>query len=405
MTPVNIFFIVFSPYTAFLPMIYLGFRILQKREMVYKNPWNIGLMFMFAWSLGVGAANDNQISSAASVAILLYLFLSIYIQNYYTDEKKIDKLLNTIVLFSTASAIIGILEKLTSIYYDTIWWGNLLGIPSYIYYKEGYRIFSTFGNPNVAGAWFAAMVLVCFYFFEKSLKTKRILYGAALCLFTIVLILTGSRGAGLGLEFGLIVYAYIKQKRESIIQLAIVFLIIGVFMFIIPELFPASNAITSSMNHEVGHSVSNRRAIWLACLEMFKSKPVTGWGLLGIFFAGSDIFHYYNRQPHGHNIWITIATTLGIVGLCAYVYMHHYIIDRIKLLYNKGCTLSPLFAGIQALVIGHGLVDFTIMTPQGGIIFFGCSALISSLAIQYSYSDDDSIFELPWLDKKGLQWK
>jgi hypothetical protein len=55
------------------------------------------------------------------------------------------------------------------------------------------------------------------------------------------------------------------------------------------------------------------------------------------------------------------------------------------LLSQNNCRLTPLLGGLLAIILGQGIIDFTIMNPQGGIIFFGSSALISGLAFQHDY--------------------
>jgi O-antigen ligase len=244
------------------------------------------------------------------------------------------------------------------------------------------------------------MIILCFYFYINNSKSQKVFYGGLILLFTAVLYLTGSRGAALGLEFGLLTYGYLSKNKKDMFFIACIFILVMVLMFIPSHLLPWNYNINSPLKHGVDSSVNNRSTIWISCLNMFKQKPITGWGLLGILFAKSDIFVYHTREPHAHNIWISIITTLGIVGLGIYIYMKIYLYEGIKILYINGCKLAPLFASLQVLVIGHGLVDFTIMTPQGGIIFFGCSALISSLAVKYSASREGILTYSSFLLKK-----
>lgn len=396
MLPLNIFLTVLSPYAAVLPFFYMVYVVHQKEMLMYKNPWNNGLLFLFVWSLLSGLVNQNSVSAVASLGILLYFYLSVYIQNCYTDANKVEKLFEQLLYFSIGSAFIGIIEKLTAIYYNSIPWGFLFGIPEEVSSKSSYRIYSTFGNPNVAGTWFAAMVLVSFYFFENSKGKKRIFHGILACLFMIVLYLTGSRGAGLGLILGIVIYTALRRKKEGSFFLLFLFASVVGLMFVLPQLQSyiikssvvgknvVVSSFNSSMSHDVNSSIYSRSTIWIDAFNMFKLKPITGWGILGIYYASADLFHYYMREPHAHNIWLTIAATLGVVGLWAYFYMKRYLYEQLKVLYDHDCKLLPLLASIQALIIGHGLVDFTIMTPQGGAIFFGCSAIITALAMEYS---------------------
>ena len=372
----NIFLVVFSPYMAFLPMAISGVLLLQKGSYVLKNTWNLGLMFLFMWSFFVGVANDNPVSTIASIGFLLYLFISIYLQNYYNEESQIEKLFKNIILVSLGSAFIGILERVTPLNDVSTWWKQLFGIYPQIVFSETQRISGTFGNPNIAGAWYAAMVLICFYFFQRSEKYKKAAYGLGVLLFFGVLMLTESRGATIGLVLGLIVYAYFMGHKKSTLALSIILFLGITLMLIFPNLFPRG--------YNLFDSIRDRKEIWLNCLNMFKYKSFSGWGLLGIYYAGRDVYHY-SRTFHGHNFWITIATTLGVVGLSVFVYMKYHLLKELKLLSQNNCRLTPLLGGLLAIILGQGIIDFTIMNPQGGIIFFGSSALISGLAVQYDY--------------------
>lgn len=399
MLPINILLTVISPYTAFLPMFFITFRVLKKEDLIINNPWNSGLLILFFWSLLVGIINKDTASSTVALAILLYFFVSVYLQNYYSDEKSIEKLIKNVVFFSIGSAFLGIAEKITSIYCNTIWWGNVFGIPSSEFVNGAYRIYSTFGNPNVAGTWFSTMILICYYFYTKSFKQKKLFYAAVIFLFIIVLYLTGSRGAAAGLLFGIAAYAYFRKEKQDRIFLILIFIIVAAVFFILPKFVSEIQTIQDSLSHDVGSSIDSRETIWLGCLNMFKIKPITGWGLLGIYF--SEGFIHYSREPHAHNIWITLMTTLGIVGLGIYIYMKLYLYRGIKLLLTHKSTLAPLLISIQVVIIGHGMVDFTIMTPQGGIIFVACSAFISALAMQYEKVNDR--YSIPFiLNKKEL---
>jgi O-antigen ligase len=132
---------------------------------------------------------------------------------------------------------------------------------------------------------------------------------------------------------------------------------------------------------------------------MIGIKPLTGWGLMGVWEHSFEFIDYYARESHGHNLWIGFTVTLGFVGLSLYLYMKTYLFRSLKMLYFRECRLAALLAGIQFLIIGHGIVDFTIMAPQTGILFMASSALITSLAMEYrklsSYSNNTVYNSLP----------
>jgi O-antigen ligase len=147
---------------------------------------------------------------------------------------------------------------------------------------------------------------------------------------------------------------------------------------------PQSGSIAGITGHKLSRSIVTRDMIWDGCLKMIKLKPLTGWGLLGVWEQGSRFIMYDGKVIHSHNIWISFLTFLGPIGLSIYLYMKLYLFKSIKILYSQNSRIAALMAGIQALVIGHGLVDVAFMAPQTGILFFANSALICSLVVQYS---------------------
>ncbi len=378
LTILNIFLVIFSPYLAIIPLLFLTFKLLMTNNCIFvKSAWNLGLLFLFIWSFLVGIINECEFSSIVSIAILIYFFASVYIQNHYYKENKIEDLLNVIMIFAVFSAIIGLIERFTSIHYTPSWWKHLFGIYPFISFNEKYRISGTFANPNIAGLWYGVMVLITFYFFQRTTGFKKLLYVFGMTLFLSVLLMTESRGAIIGLLIGLTTYAYFMGHSRKVSLLIIFSMIFLTVSILFPNLFPRGYNLASSIN--------DRKLIWINCWNMFKHKPITGWGLMGIYFADTEVFNYI-RTFHAHNIILNMLTTLGLIGLIVFSWMQYHLFIGLQILDKKGCRITPLLAGVQAIILGQGLLDFAIMSPQAGILFITCSALINSLAFQYSYS-------------------
>lgn len=367
MLSLGVFLVVISPYTALIPVLYAAFIVYKNRyavlqnPAVLKNPWNIGLFFVFMWSAAVGFVNLDKLSLAASFVLLGYLLLSVYFQTFCNTESQVEALAKLVLKFSLFSAALGLAEKTASFFYDMSWISRFFWSPTYVSDPAAHRIYSTFGNPNITGAWFAAMVLVSYYFFEKEKGRRKTLFLLSAVLFAVVMALTGSRGAVLGLVSGFIVYACFRKDQGSLLPLGLMFTLVVGLTFLVPE---------------ISHPLNSREYIWDICKDMFRQKPVSGWGLLGIY--------RYSGEIHGHNIWFTIAATLGSVGLCVYFYLKYNLFRTLKFLHDNGCAITPLLAAIQALIIGHGLVDFIILVPQGGLLFFATSALTFAMAGEIS---------------------
>lgn len=375
---VSILLTVISPYTALLPAIYMTYKVLLGKTIIHKNPWNVGLFLLFLWSLLAGILNHSFVSSILSIVILIYFCLSVYLQNYITEEDQIEIICKYLVYFSIFAALFGIIEKIAFSFFNVPLWKYLLGPGTTS--NANHRIYSTFGNPNVTGNWFAIMILIGIYLSSNPNKNTKLFYQLSIVLFILVLFLTGSRGANIGLLTGLFTYFCLKKNKENKVYIMLLFLIIAIVAFVPPEILNLNYLIS----HDINSSFSSRYKIWYGCIKMFKLKPFTGWGLSGIYNDGLTYINFHSRVFHAQNLWISILTTLGIVGLSIYFYMKFYLYAGLKMLSKQNCRLVPLLAGIEGLIVGHGIVDFTIMTPQSGILFITCSALISSLIMKYN---------------------
>ena len=367
---------VISPYTTIIPAIYMTYMVFFKKMNIYKNHWNIGLCILFIWSIIVGIINHSLTSIVASFALFIYLCISVFLQNYCENEKKVENICRYLVYGSMFSAIFGIVEKIINVYYHFNIWAKFLKITSQPVFND--RIYSTFGNPNVAGNWFAIMILIGIYFCSTTSKTTKLFYEVATFLFVIALCLTGSRGAFMGLLFGIFIYYILKGNKKDR------WIFITVFIFTALVAFIPSQTLKSVTGHNFDDSFISRLGIWRGCLKMIKLKPFTGWGLMGITEHGAGFMkgYYYATLYHGHNIWITIMTTLGAGGLFIYAYLKINLFQNLKILHVRNCRLVPMLAGIQAVVIGHGLVDFTMIAPQTGLLFIASSAIITALVKQ-----------------------
>lgn len=393
--------VVISPWTTVLPLIYTTYAVLWKKVDLHKNYWNMGLFSLFVWSIIVGILNRSTMSILASFAFLIYFCLSVFIQNYCTSESKVETICRSLLQVSIFSAVLGIIEKIMYLTTGFELWkrvSELIGQPIF-----GDRINSTFGNPNVAGNWFAIMIIVSLYFTDISKKSEKKIYSAVTVLFVIVLFLTGSRGAYIGVVCGLSMFLLLKKNKKDVLTIGLVCLFTATLIVIPTNLLDFNDTVGKQVispvdnektvnnvedNHEVDDSVNSRLGIWLGAMKMIEDKPVAGWGLMAFLNPHTEYLgeYYYDTLYHAHNIWITFTATLGSVGLIIYLYMKFNLFKDLKLLYQRNSRLTAMLAGIEVLILGHGMVDFTMIAPQTGIMFIGCSAIISTLALQYSHS-------------------
>ena len=170
-----IIMIVFSPFTAVIPAVYAVNLIFKKRLKIEKNYWNIGLFLLFIYSVFSGIVNKNLLSLLASFVLFLYFGLNVFSQNYFVKISRINIVIKYVVYLSVIAAIGGVIEKIIFI---------LIGMPQH-------RVFSSFGNPNMAGAWFGSIILMIFYLkCINKRKKDSIIYNFSIVLIIIALLLS-----------------------------------------------------------------------------------------------------------------------------------------------------------------------------------------------------------------------
>ncbi|WP_346931552.1 O-antigen ligase family protein [Clostridium sp.] len=371
-----ILLLVISPYTALFAGIYATYNMIKMKDEIHKNSLNLGLLLLFGWSFIVGIFNKSIMSMGASFIFFLYFAISNYIENYCKSEQKIEKIAEYLIKLSICSGIIGVIEKVTFMYFPMKLWKKVLGVPLEV--SSGHRIFSTFGNPNVAGDWFAIMIIIALYYgsIAKDKKCKAIYYGSTV-LFLLNVCLTGSRGAFIGLVFGLASLYLLKTNKSDRVVFCAIALIVFVVGFTPEKISDISQDLTG---HEIERSFDTREEIWMGSLKMVDEKPVTGWGLTGTIEVGNQYSRYRGVINHSHNIWLSLLTSIGIIGLSIYLFIRANVFKSLIYLYKENYNSVSLLLSIQVIILVHGVIDFTVITPQIGMLFIGTSAIITTFA-------------------------
>ena len=194
-----IIMIVFSPFTAVIPAVYAVNLLFRKKLKIEKNYWNIGLFLLFIYSVFSSIVNKDLLSLLSSFVLFLYFALNVFSQNYFVKMSRINIVIKYIVYLSVIAAIGGVIEKIVFI---------LIGMPQH-------RVFSFFGNPNMAGAWFGNIILMIFYLkcIDKGRK-DYIIYNLSIVLVIVALLLTESTGAFIALVGSIFIYYILKEKKR-----------------------------------------------------------------------------------------------------------------------------------------------------------------------------------------------
>ena len=354
--------VILSPFTAVIPGIYGIYLIYKKKAKVLKNYLTIGLILLFLCFLFSGVINKSIISIAGSFLILTYIGVSILSQKYFISKKRIDDALRLVLNLSALTSVIGIVEKIVFI---------IMGKPTH-------RIFSTYGNPNMTGAWFGSMILIAMFLKDgHSDKTENKKLNLLLVLMTVALLLTESTGAFIALLSSMGAYFLVDKNREtkkSIIMIMTIIFVIVSFVFFQRRI----NSIT--VIDELRTSFSSRYDIWFGSAEMFLIKPLLGWGALGTLEHGIDFMYNNGNVIHSHNIWLTFLVSGGILAFSIYIFVKIKIFKDLMIIYIRYDHYVCLLTALNMMVIIQGLVDCSVYAPQLGMLFIAANSILFNIA-------------------------
>lgn len=356
--------LVLSPFTAVILGIVAIYLIAKKRLNITFNYWTTSLLVLFFWSLFVSILNKSLLSAGGSLLILIYFFVAQFSNKLCGNKDSLHKAFNILILLTSVAAIGGIIEKIVFVF---------LGY-------GGHRIFSAFGNPNMAGSWFATLVFVVAYMASTDFGEKyQTRYALSAILMVLALFLTGSRGSYISLAVTACLVAVVrgvKLNKKIVLTVSLV----SVFIIAI-AIFAESKLISEYiLAHPFEDSINPRMKIWNDGIQLIKAKPLTGWGLLATIEHGNKILPTYNQATiHVHNLWLMLLSTLGIIGFSIYAYMKYHLFRNLITLYKNNKNLALLFLSVNMIVMVQGIVDVSLYAPQLGIVFSLTGAMVTDL--------------------------
>lgn len=324
---------------------------------LYKD-MNYTLWYGFFIILGllslIWCLSRNYAIASIKYCIVNLLFTYVII-NYATNVNKIMEIMK---MYIVGALIMG----LSAVYgYD------FSGISS----KFGENIGVHFNAIALTSA-FAAV-----FSYYLCLELKKKIYLLWAFLLACVVIIPGSRKALLIMISGIIILSIIKF---GIKRIYIVLPIIILFLYYFNYLINTNEYLYKMIGSRLGNllyvfqddvssvddaSLIERRYYIELAIDLFKRKPILGWGIHN--FAAYLERIGYDHVAYCHNNWLEVLSNLGIIGFVAYYSM--YVKLFVSFVKNKRKELVH-FLGIMLLllltVFEYGLVDYYM--PQFQII-------------------------------------
>lgn len=224
----------------------------------------------------------------------------------------------------------------------------------------------------------------------------RIMAGIAAAVMVGTIFLSGSRGGMIAIfaELAVLATVLFRQKRRVRVAIAA-----GAFAVVLISLLSwlggkELTARVSSISSEARTEISGgmRLSIDRDAFQMFRSKPVLGWGLrtFPVVFPQFRTFYTNFFINEAHNDYMQLLTEMGLVGFGVMVWFLFVLYRRaLRKIANwttqvTGALTLACMLGVTGILV-HSLFDFNLQIPANAAWFYVyCSLASASPLLQRS---------------------
>jgi len=306
-------------------------------------------IIIFASAIG-NTFNSSDSAKDFEVEILISFFIPLF---YILFVGNANRLKLVIFVFSCA-AILMMADNLVAYIDEIIARGKI---------SNNIAAHRSYYHPLVFGAPF-----ILLSFFTSQSPISRAIWLVLILLCTIMVVLTGSRGAWLA-YIAILIFFIIMMRSYKLFIITITSIALSFFLLYI--FYPESFVITKFLQ---GFNTSGRTTgTWLPAIDMFAERPLFGYGF------GMDVFHNEfnsvvgnypewtfkkSRSPHSYFLFTLFC--VGIVGFAALLYLiwrsFSLIVSILRqhenmkssFVFTSGVTLLALILGY---LVVHGLFE------------------------------------------------
>jgi len=222
------------------------------------------------------------------------------------------------------------------------------------------RAYSFFWWPNAFGYFCSTVTIMLLVLAVAG-------YRRTLCLLFAVsgiigLILSGSRGAIVGLAISCLVLALVESKMAER------FLLVAIPASLVALALLSTDIAVFERPEESTSTIDSRMVVWGGALLAFSQNPAIGVGSTNLTFTMADFAD--KELSHAHDVYLQMLAENGVIGFTLFFGPLAYLLWRSW----NGKRDRVLLASSLALLVflGHGLTDNVLMpdNPQCLLLFF-----------------------------------
>ncbi len=300
-----------------------------------RGSFNWGLLLFPLVGLASLLVNSSWLQNTQLFVALLYLvrwvsYLSIlFIIPFFEDTFK-KKLFSLLLFDGLVVVFFGFLQY--------FFYSDIRSLVSIGWDDHMYRLFSTFYDPNFAGAFLVLYLFFASGFLYKAITSKDMkklyIFGSIIGLTILAILLTFSRSALLMLFFGgSLLLILLKQKK---IILGGIALIILYFIVVSPRFYIENTNLFRAA------STGARLGSYNNAITIYQNSPILGVGFNTYRYAQQEygfrkeVPKYPSNADAGvDNSFLFVLATTGIIGFAAFLIMWANILRNVVVYFRK----------------------------------------------------------------------
>ena len=297
------------------------------------------------------------VSFAFLARFICYTLLYGVVKDFNSIFKR--QLLSVMILSGLLFVFIGFLQVL---FYPNL--GNL----SYLFWDNHmYRMFTSFLDPNFAGAFlvmlFIMLLSIVFFNFSKKRKIRGLVSLTLLLITTFALYITYSRSAYIMFLVSVAVFFVIKGKH--IVKTIVILIFLVLFVIAVNNVFSSNYTVENLNLFRVASSEARIKSAETA-LHIIADHPILGVGFNAYKYTQISYgFRTEEEALRSHadagtdNSFLFVLATTGVVGLMIYLLILFGFVKRSLTLLksSKATQFQKLISGVLIAVVAGLVVD------------------------------------------------
>ncbi|MBA7618476.1 hypothetical protein ES703_25803 [subsurface metagenome] len=366
------------------------------------------IIFLIIGILSLFVATDIVVGIKKLLFLINIFLLFVIVRDIVKNKQMRLKIIKAGAVAGIISLIIGYSQLIsvffTSLYNFWQWWArNVISVfygfdlsklltesnTWFSYYPDSLpilRMFSVFPDSHS----FALFTIITLIFFTYLLlKQNKKIYWLPIALSFLVLLFSGSRGVWLSalIPFLIVIFLFIRKFKPSIARIFISFLLIFIIAFPI-----SSFVMSASQNIKDGAlafkrtktladleelSIKSRMEIWGKSFKSVLKKPLLGVGMGNYPVVLGEDISAAKKGASAHNLYLDIASEMGLLGLIFLLLIFWRIIKRGWKLAQKN-QYALIFTFFFLWTIIYALFDVVLLNDKVLLLFMVALGILYS---------------------------